>query len=56
MDLSTVQNKVSNRTYKTRQEFLDDFELIVNNCLQYNGDDTCKFIHFNLMHSNLATK
>ena len=42
MDLSTVQVKVNNKTYKSRQEFLDDLELIVKNCLQYNGDDTCE--------------
>lgn len=42
MDLSTVQLKVNKKAYKTRQEFCQDLELIVQNCLTYNGDDTCK--------------
>ena len=42
MDLSTIQHRINNKTYKTRQTFIDDLELIVNNCLTYNGDDSCK--------------
>lgn len=42
MDLSTIQLKINNKIYKSRREFIDDLELIVQNCLTYNGDDTCK--------------
>lgn len=43
MDLSTIQFKINNKTYKSRQAFCEDLELIVRNCLTYNGDDTCKW-------------
>jgi hypothetical protein len=43
MDLSTVQLKINSKTYKSRLDFCTDLELIVNNCFQYNGQDTCKF-------------
>ena len=42
MDLATIQLRVNNKMYKSRQEFVQDLELIVNNCLTYNGDDSCK--------------
>jgi hypothetical protein len=42
MDLSTIQLKINSKTYKSRQAFVDDLELIVNNCLSYNGEDSCK--------------
>ena len=42
IDLSTIQERVNNKAYKSRQSFLDDLELIVINCLTYNGQDTCK--------------
>ncbi|CAF0825160.1 unnamed protein product [Brachionus calyciflorus] len=40
MDLSTVQLKINNKVYKSRKEFVADLELIVKNCMTYNGDDT----------------
>ncbi len=43
MDLSTVQFKINSKTYKSRQMFYDDLELIVNNCIQYNGQETCNY-------------
>ena len=42
MDLATIQTKLNNKDYKSRQAFCDDLELIVKNCLTYNGEDTCK--------------
>lgn len=42
MDLSTVQLKINSKAYKSRQAYVDDLELIANNCISYNGDDTCK--------------
>jgi hypothetical protein len=44
MDLSTVQLKINNKTYKSRLAFCQDLQLIVDNCLTYNGDDTCKLL------------
>lgn len=40
MDLSTVQLKINNKVYKSRIEFVSDLDLLVQNCLTYNGDDT----------------
>lgn len=45
MDLSTIQLKINNKIYKSRREFISDLELIVQNCLTYNGDDTCKYFN-----------
>lgn len=36
MNLTYIQTKVNNKSYETLQEFLDDVELIVTNCLKYN--------------------
>jgi hypothetical protein len=47
MDLSQIQTKISKKVYKSKQEFSDDLELIAQNCLTYNGDDSCKFCCFN---------
>ena len=44
MDLSTVQLKVNNKAYKSRQAFCQDLQQIVHNCLTYNGEDTCNII------------
>jgi len=44
MELTTIQFKINSKTYKSRQAFIDDMELIVKNCLTYNGEDTCKFL------------
>ena len=53
MDLSTVQYKINSKAYKSRQEFCDDLEMVVSNCLQYNGEDTCKYIKTNLIFQSL---
>ncbi|KAJ3092278.1 hypothetical protein HK102_009089 [Quaeritorhiza haematococci] len=37
MDLSTVQSKLEKGEYPTVQEFIDDMELMFNNCLKFNG-------------------
>ena len=42
MDLSTVQLRINSKVYKSRQAFVQDLELIVENCLTYNGEDSCE--------------
>ncbi|KAJ3086504.1 hypothetical protein HK102_013016, partial [Quaeritorhiza haematococci] len=37
MDLSTVQTKLEKNEYPTVKEFIDDMELMFNNCYRYNG-------------------
>lgn len=37
MDLSTIEVKLLEREYKTMGELVDDFNLLLNNCLLYNG-------------------
>lgn len=38
MDLNTVMKKLKNLSYNSKQEFVDDLNLIWNNCLIYNAD------------------
>ncbi len=40
MDFSTMQKKVDGHQYKGFDDFEDDFNLIVDNCLTYNAKDT----------------
>ncbi|KAF3311088.1 Transcriptional activator spt7 [Orbilia oligospora] len=38
MDLGTVMKKLKQLAYKSKREFIDDVNLIWQNCLQYNAD------------------
>ena len=38
MDLGTMSKKLKNVHYKSKQEFVDDLNLIWANCLKYNGN------------------
>ncbi|KAF3908444.1 hypothetical protein ABW21_db0202364 [Orbilia brochopaga] len=38
MDLGTVMKKLKQLAYKSKKEFIDDVNLIWQNCLQYNAD------------------
>ena len=40
IDLSTIEKKLNNDFYKSRQMFLADLELMFENCRSYNGSDT----------------
>ncbi|KIP09038.1 hypothetical protein PHLGIDRAFT_103496 [Phlebiopsis gigantea 11061_1 CR5-6] len=40
MDLQTMQKKVRQKQYKSKREFKDDLDLIYNNCLLYNANET----------------
>lgn len=37
MDLSTMQKKLDKGVYKRRAELMADFNLVVSNCIQFNG-------------------
>lgn len=44
MDLQTMEDKLDNGEYGSLQQFKADFQLIVDNCRQYNGSDNGMFI------------
>lgn len=37
MDLTTIEDKLIKNRYKTTEDFVADFSLIIKNCVQYNG-------------------
>lgn len=37
MDLDTLRQRVKSNRYKNREEFMKDTDLILTNCIQYNG-------------------
>lgn len=42
MDLSKMEEKLENGSYKSLNQFKKDFRLIVDNCRQYNGSENGK--------------
>ncbi|XP_008943661.1 PREDICTED: bromodomain and PHD finger-containing protein 3-like, partial [Merops nubicus] len=40
MDFSTMRRKLESHLYRTLEEFEEDFNLIVANCMRYNAKDT----------------
>jgi hypothetical protein len=40
MDLATARAKLNSGQYSTRQEFVQDMERIVRNCIMYNGEQS----------------
>ncbi|XP_060087516.1 bromodomain and PHD finger-containing protein 3 isoform X1 [Heteronotia binoei] len=40
MDFSTMRRKLESHQYRTLDEFEEDFNLIVTNCMRYNSKDT----------------
>ena len=36
MDFKTMQNKINKIKYETLSQFESDFDLIINNCLEFN--------------------
>jgi Bromodomain len=40
MDFGTIKNNLSNNKYLKVQEFLEDLNLVFNNCLLYNGENS----------------
>lgn len=37
MDYSTMASKIDGHAYKSMKDFRKDFDLIINNCLEFNG-------------------
>lgn len=37
MDLDTLRQRIKANRYKNREEFMRDTDLILSNCIQYNG-------------------
>lgn len=44
MDLQTMEDKLDNGEYGSLQQFKADFQLIVDNCRQYNGSDNGTYV------------
>mmetsp|Transcript_12470 Transcript_12470/g.12227 ORF Transcript_12470/g.12227 Transcript_12470/m.12227 type:complete len:114 (+) Transcript_12470:1570-1911(+) len=40
MDFGTIKNRLSSNQYHRCQEFLDDVQLVFDNCFKYNGEDS----------------
>lgn len=38
MDLSLIEKKLNSNSYKIPQDVHDDFNLMINNCIKFNGD------------------
>jgi len=48
MDLEKMEQRVSSKYYQSINEFMTDFDLIVDNCKKYNGLESGKFIQSNV--------
>ncbi|XP_028286817.1 bromodomain-containing protein 1-like isoform X2 [Parambassis ranga] len=40
MDFSTMRKRIDGHSYRSLEEFEADFDLIISNCMTYNGKDT----------------
>lgn len=45
MDLSTIENKLIERDYRNKFEFIDDMNLMFLNCLTYNGIESGMYLY-----------
>lgn len=42
MDMATIERKLNDKVYATREAFIEDFTLMFDNCHAYNGADSGK--------------
>lgn len=40
MDLATIEKKLTNRAYRTKNRFVQDLNLMLDNCRLYNGENS----------------
>ncbi|EGV63235.1 Bromodomain-containing protein [Yamadazyma tenuis ATCC 10573] len=40
MDLSTIEKKLTVSAYEVPEQFIDDFNLMVSNCIKFNGENS----------------
>lgn len=40
MDFGTIKNNLNNNTYENITQFIEDMQLVFNNCELYNGIDS----------------
>lgn len=56
MDLETVKMNIFNNSYLTREAFLIDVELILSNCIQYNGVNHAYTKMAHEIHDHIVTR
>ena len=44
MDLIQIGKKLEERSYKSKEEFEYDMNLVFDNCIQYHGQDSGEFL------------
>lgn len=40
MDFSTIKNRLNSNKYEHPEQFLADLQLVFDNCLKFNGEDS----------------
>ena len=53
MDLATIEAKINNRAYRQRQDFINDFKLMIENCHTYNGPVSGKSTEHDFHHLDI---